>query len=94
MRKTKREKYFNQLNYWSERAICSGCEIMAPIALSVETPNLVNETIKLVRTKLRNVELDKKLNVISETDYKIILKKLSMINTYLSNRKTILKKEV
>ena len=88
----KRERYFNQLNYWSEKTIETGCGIMAPIALAIETPNLVRDTVKLVKTKIHDLERDKTLNIINETDYKNILKKLNMIKTYLNNRNAILKR--
>ena len=88
----KRERYFNQLNYWSEKVIENGCGIMAPIALAIETPNLVRDTVKLVKTKIHNLERDKTLNIINETDYKKVLKKLIMIDTYLNNRNAILKR--
>lgn len=65
---------------------------MAPVPLDMETPNLVKTTLKLLKTKFNNLELDKELHIISDVYYTEMLKKLNLIKVYLDNRKKILVK--
>lgn len=89
---TKRDKYFYKLLYWSEEAIKKEHCFMAPVPLDMETPNLVKTTLKLLKTKFNNLELDKELHIISDVYYTEMLKKLNLIKVYLDNRKKILVK--
>lgn len=89
---TKRDKYFYKLLYWSEEAIKKEHCFMAPVPLDMETPNLVKTTLKLLKTKFNNLELDKELHIISDVYYTEMLKKLNLIKVYLDNRKKILMK--
>ena len=84
---TKRDKYFYKLLYWSEEAIKKEHCFMAPVPLDMETPNLVKTTLKLLKTKFNNLELDKELHIISDVYYTEMLKKLNLIKVYLDNRK-------
>ena len=89
---TKRDKYFYKLLYWSEEAIKREHCFMAPVPLDMETPNLVKTTLRLLKTKFNNLELDKDLHIISDVYYTEMLKKLNLIKVYLDNRKKILVK--
>ena len=89
---TKREKYFYKLMYWSEEAIKKEHCFMAPVPLEMETPNLILTTNSLLNSKLKGLELDKKLNILDEVNYTEMLKKLTLIKVYLRDRKMKLKK--
>ena len=89
---TKRDKYFYKLLYWSEEAIKKEHCFMAPVPLDMETPNLVKTTLRLLKTKFNNLELDKNLHIISDVYYTEMLKKLNLIKVYLDNRKKNLMK--
>ena len=89
---TKREKYFYKLMYWSEEAIKKEHCFMAPVPLEMETPNLILTTNSLLNSKLKGLELDKKLNRLDEVNYTEMLKKLTLIKVYLRDRKMKLKK--
>ena len=65
---------------------------MAPVPLDMETPNLVKTTLRLLKTKFNNLELDKDLHIISDVYYTEMLKKLNLIKVYLYNRKKYLMK--
>ena len=75
----KRDKYFYKLLYWSEEAIKKEHCFMAPVPLDMETPNLVKTTLRLLKTKFNNLELDKDLHIISDVYYTEMLKKLNLI---------------
>ena len=89
---TKREKYFYKLMYWSEEAIKKEHCFMAPVPLEMETPNLILTTNSLLNSKLKGLELDKKLNILDEVNYTEMLKKLTLIKVYLRDRKIKKKK--
>ena len=65
---------------------------MAPVPLEMETPNLILTTNSLLNSKLKGLELDKKLNILDEVNYTEMLKKLTLIKVYLRDRKMKLKK--
>lgn len=90
---TKREKYFYKLLYWSDQAIKKEHCFMAPVPLEMETPNLIKTTNSLLESKIKLLDLDRKLNILDEVNYTEMLKKLKIIKAYLHDRKRILKKE-
>lgn len=90
---TKKEKFYYQLLYWSEESIKRGILHLAPISLKIETLNLIKDTIKLMKSKKNNLELDRKLNVISDKEYNNTLQKYNIISEYLDKRLELLKRK-
>lgn len=90
---TKKEKFYYKLLYWSEESIKRGILHLTPISLEMETPNLIKETIRLMKTKKNSLELDKKLNVITDNEYNDKLLKYNIISEYLYRRLKFLKTE-